>query len=447
MLEAFQKQVSSLVPKVGQKRILLAVSGGVDSIVMAELYRLSGYNIVIAHCNFRLRGEESRGDEAFVWHYAKSHKIPFHVKHFNTTEYAKKHKVSVQMAARDLRYKWLKGLCEKHKYTYLSIAHNSDDAIETFFINLLRGTGIAGLHGIASQQGNIVRPLLGFSRKEIEAFAKKNKIKWREDSSNASDKYERNKIRHHLIPLLEKLQPNARNAINLTIENIGEAEAIYRKAIDSHIGKLVQVESGKALISIKELKHLEHPALYLYEILKEYGFNYAQAKEISGALDNQPGKVFLSSTHKLTLDRKHLIINQITGNEVGTKIVVEKTTKGIKIDSFKVSFSTTSKKTGFKPPVSSQTACLDYDNLQFPLSIRKWEKGDKFYPLGMDKPKKVSDFLIDNKVSRPDKERVFVLTSGNAIAWIIGHRIDNRFKIVSATKKLYICNIEPSPSE
>ncbi|HXB13963.1 MAG TPA: tRNA lysidine(34) synthetase TilS, partial [Bacteroidia bacterium] len=328
-----------------------------------------------------------------------------------------------------------------------SIAHNSDDAIETFFINLLRGTGIAGLHGIASQQGNIIRPLLSFSRKEIEAFAKKNKIKWREDSSNASDKYERNKIRHHLIPLLEKLQPNARKAINLTIENIGEAEAVYRKAIEANIGKLVQLESGKVLISIKELKHLEHPALYLYEILKEYGFNYAQAKEISGASDSQPGKVFLSATHKLTLDRKHLIINTIKEGKADTEYAIEKATKGIKTLSLNISFSTASKKTGFKPPVSSQTACLDYDKLEFPLSIRKWEKGDKFYPLGMDKPKKVSDFLIDNKVSRPDKERVYVLISGNKIAWIIGHRIDNRFKIVSATKKLYICNIELSPSE
>lgn len=442
MLEAFKKHISSLFHHPEQKRGLLAISGGIDSIVMAELYRLSGYNIVIAHCNFRLRGKESRGDEAFVWHYAKSHKIPFHVKHFDTKEYAAKHKLSLQMAARELRYKWLKGLCEKHKYNYLSIAHNSDDAIETFFINLLRGTGIAGLHGIASQQGNIIRPLLGFSRKEIEAFAKKNKIKWREDSSNASDKYERNKIRHHLIPLLEKLQPNARKAINLTIENIGEAEAIYRKAINTEISKLIEEKNGKLLISLKELRQLDHATIYLYEALKEYGFNYSQAKEIAEALDSQPGKIFLSSTHRIILDRMYLIIDHLEASKLDTKNVIEKSTKGIKTKTFKLGFSAIQKKPGFKPPVSPQIACLDYDKLEFPLTIRKWEKGDKFYPLGMDKPKKLSDFLIDTKVSMSDKEQVSVLISGHKIAWIIGYRIDNRFKIAPATKKLYICNIE-----
>ena len=442
MLSAFQKHLSSLVSNPEKRNFLLAVSGGVDSVVMAELFQKASYKFGVAHCNFQLRGIESDGDELFVKGVAASSGASFYVKHFDTTAFAKKQKLSIQMAARDQRYGWLKEIAEKHKYDYIVIAHHSDDAIETFFINLLRGTGLAGLHGINAEHGNVIRPLLCFSRQEIEDYAKEHKLKWREDSSNASDKYERNKIRHHLLPELKKINIDASRAIQHTIENLKDVEFVYRRGIKEEAKKLITVKGDKVLFSIKDLQQLQFAYIYIYEELKKYGFNYTQAKEIIQSLKGQSGKVFLSPTHRITKDRTHLILEKISESKepLGK---LKSDTRTYQNEVFALKISVKLRPAGFKPPVSKNIGCLDYEKLQFPLTIRKWEKGDKFHPLGMQKPKKISDFLIDNKISLADKEVVYVLVSGNDIAWVIGYRIDDRFKIGSATKKLYICNIEP----
>ena len=441
MLAAFQKHLSSLVPKAEKKKFLLAVSGGVDSVVMAELFQKAKYKFGIAHCNFQLREAESDGDEKFVKGIADCSGNAFHVKQFDTAAYAKKKKLSIQMAARELRYEWLKEIAEKNKYDYIVIAHHNDDAIETFFINLLRGTGIAGLHGINAEHGNVIRPMLCFSRQEIEEYAKEHKLKWREDSSNASDKYERNKIRHHLLPELKKINSDASKAIQHTIDNLKDVEFVYRKGIEEEAKKLITTKGNTIYFSIKGLQELQFAHIYVYEELKKYGFNYSQAKEIIKSLKGQAGKVFLSSTHRLTKDRIQLILEKIAEKK-DTLGKLKSETKKYQSGAFELKLSVKPKPAGFKPPISKDIACLDYDKLKFPLEIRKWATGDKFYPLGMFKPKKISDFLIDNKVSLSEKDGVFVLVSGKEIVWVIGHRIDDRFKIVSATKKLYICNIE-----
>ncbi len=441
MLVQFQKEIRSITGKPEEKKFLLAVSGGIDSVVMAELFGKSKYVFAIAHCNFQLRGDESDGDEAFVKALADKYDVPFQVKHFDTLDHAANHKLSVQMAARDLRYEWLKESAEKNGFDYIVIAHNADDAIETFFINLLRGTGIAGLHGIASTHENIIRPLLPFTRKEIEDYAKKEKIKWREDSSNATDKYERNKIRHHLIPLLKEIAPDASKAIRHTINNLRETELLYRKAIEEKMGKIIASADDKTHISLNGLRKLELPHVYLYEYLKKYGFNHTQVEEMCAALNGQAGKVFLSSAYRITKDRRYFILEKLPSSEAFKEYSIAKDDSVIKNGVLHLEIAVKDKPSGYKPFHPSSVGCLDYGRLKFPLTIRKWEQGDKFYPLGMNKPKKVSDFLIDSKISLADKESIYVLVSGKEIAWVIGHRIDDRYKIGSATKKLYICNI------
>lgn len=441
MLVQFQKSLTALVGQPSKKTFLLAVSGGVDSVVMADIFYKGGIKFAVAHCNFQLRGAESDGDEKFVAELAKKYKAKCFIKKFETDLYAKQQKLSVQMAARELRYAWFNELIENEGFDNLVIAHHADDAIETFFINLLRGTGIAGLHGISAGYEKLVRPLLAFTRKEIEDYAKKEKLTWREDSSNSSDKYERNKIRHHLIPELKKINPDAANAISLTIQNLSETEQVYRKAIEETLAKLMLKREGRTHISISQLQKLETAHLYLYEYIKQYGFNYTQAKEICQALNGQSGKLFVSDSHKIILDRKYLVIEKLD-KHISNKIAeIDIEEDGFVNGDIELMFTSKAKPTNFKPYNPPTTASFDYDKLKFPLKIRKWKQGDKFYPLGMNKQKKVSDYLIDNKVSLADKERIYVLLSGNEIVWLIGHRIDDRYKIVPATKKLYICNI------
>lgn len=424
--------------------ILLAVSGGIDSIVMCELFHRARLKFGIAHCNFQLRDDESETDESFVEALAEKHNVQFHSISFDTSAFAKKNKLSIQTAARQLRYQWFEEIREQYHYQSIATAHHRDDSIETFFINLIRGTGISGLHGILPKQGKIIRPLLFAAKIDIEAFAKKNKLKHREDSSNASDKYVRNKIRHQLIPLLKELNPAINETIESTVKRLRETEEIYKKEIADKYSKAVKQEKGSIRINIKELKKLNPLASYLFEFLNPLGFNSAIIDEIIAGLGKQAGKQFLSETHRLIKDREYLIAGRRETGEGDkkkkkstAKIQIKKNQSEIFMDDYKLVFKTKPKTPGsvFRSP--DHTANMDYDKLEFPLEIRKWEKGDAFYPLGMKGRKKLSDFFIDKKLSLDQKENTWLLTSKGKIVWVIGYRMDDRFGITDKTKKIY----------
>ena len=419
-------------------KILLTVSGGMDSIVMCELFHKAGLKFGIAHCNFQLRGDESEGDENFVEELAEKYKVEFHSVSFDTSTFAKKNKLSIQVAARQLRYQWFEEIREQFDYKYIATAHHQNDSIETFFINLLRGTGIAGLHGILPKQNKIIRPLLFSTREQIEIFAKKSNLKHREDSSNASDKYLRNKIRHQLIPLLKELNPNIGQTISEDIQRLGDTEKIYKKEIEAKRSKIVKEEKNSIRLSIKELKKLEPLEPYLFEFLYPLGFNSATVNEIIASLNSQSGKKFFSSTHRLIKDRDFLIIEpyQVSGQKKDAKYSIKKSQKKITVENFEILCSSVNAK-NHKLKVSDNIANIDFNKLQFPLEIRKWEKGDVFYPLGMKGQKKLSDFFIDKKLSIPQKENTWLLTSNNQIVWVIGLRMDDRFKITDKTTKIY----------
>jgi len=407
---------------------------------MTELFRLAGYNYSIAHCNFQLRGNESDGDEKFVKELAVNQQVLFFSTRFETEKFCAENKVSVQMGARQLRYTWLEEIRQKNKLDYIVLAHHADDAIETFFINLLRGTGISGLHGIKARNESSIRPMLNFYRKDIEVFAAKNKLRWREDSSNETDKYERNKIRHHLLPALEEINEKAKESITATINNLARTELILNDSIDKADGKYISLEGERTYIHYDFFKELAPPVEYLYEAIKKMGFNYEQCLQIEENRRQQPGKIFLSDTHRMVMDRENLIIEPITGNDIESFFEVNDEMEELVAGSNTYLFKILEKDMDFKIPTASpEKVALDFDKLIFPLKIRKWENGDKFYPLGMDKPKKVSDFLIDNKVSIPDKNKIYVLISGDQIAWLIGCRPDERFKVTKGTKKIYLC--------
>lgn len=423
-------------------KILLTVSGGIDSVSMCELFFKAGFKFGIAHCNFQLRGAESDVDESFVEELAEKYNAQLHSVTFDTSSYSKKNKLSIQQAARELRYNWFEEIRSQYKYNFIATAHHRDDSIETFFINLIRGTGISGLHGILPKQGTIIRPLLFMSKDEILAFSKNNKLKHREDSSNASDKYLRNKIRLQLIPLLKELNPKINQTIIDEIKRFSNVEKIYKKEISAKQKKIVSEDLHSSRISIKELNRLNPVEPYLFEFLHPLGFNASTIEEIVFSLNEQSGKQFFSSTHRLIKDREHLIVEDIIKKKINSSAhknksyPVKKNQKSLKAADLKMSFSL--KKTQeHLLKTSLNCANIDYDKLIFPLEIRKWKKGDSFYPLGMKGKKKLSDFFIDKKLSLIQKETIWLLTSENKIVWIIGLRIDERFKITDKTTKIY----------
>ena len=439
MLRAFQTYIKSERLFLPGQKILLAVSGGMDSVAMAELFSRARFSFAIAHCNFSLRGKESDADEAFVKDLAKKLKVPFYIRHFLTTDYADEHRLSTQMAARELRYSWFNELLTKEGYPFLATAHHLDDQIETFFINMMRSTGIAGFHGILPIQGKIIRPLLFASRREIEEFVKKNQLLYREDTSNQEIKYLRNKIRHELLPVLSEINPGFRNILTENIYRIREAESIFRDTVNKTRDAFVRKKKERTLISIHEIKKLNPCKTYLFEFLAPFGFNYSVAEDISEALDEEAGKQFYSTTHRLIKDRNDLIIIPLLNGEIKP---VEKNVFRIpeNLSRVRVPLRLTLKKLlkdkNFQVDLSPQVANLDLHKIAFPLTIRKWQHGDVFHPFGRDHRKKLSDFFTDNKFSIDDKENTWILCAGGKIIWIVGHRIDNRFRITSKTKEV-----------
>jgi tRNA(Ile)-lysidine synthase len=415
-------------------KILLAVSGGIDSMVMMHLFSRMKMSCSVAHCNFQLRGNESDGDEEFVREQASNLYYKIFVTRFETEEYAAENHLSIQMAARELRYTWFEKLAKAHQFDYIAVAHNRDDAMETFFINLGRGSGIAGLTGIRSKSENIIRPMLCVSRSEIEQYVKEKEIPYREDSSNTSDKYLRNFIRHQIIPGFEEVFPHFRESMAQNIDKLNGAYLLYQDALNAMLTDIIRHKEGLLYIHIAHLTQTPAPKTILFEILRKYGFSSPTTDDIYKASHAAPGKQFTSATHKLIKDREYFIVAKLEP-EIQPRFYIEEGTSTIH-QPIALGFETIEINPEFTIDKNRTIALLDYDQLIFPLIIRKWQPGDYFIPLGMTGVKKLSDFFIDIKLSIIEKENTWLLISGNKVAWIIGKRVDDRFKITETTRKV-----------
>ena len=416
-------------------RILLALSGGVDSVVLAELLLELGYTFSAAHCNFHLRGEESNRDADFVAKWAECNGVELFVQDFDTYGYMQEKGISLEMAARELRYSWFENIMQENQIDYLLTAHHADDSAETFFINLLRGTGIAGLHGILPKNGSIVRPLLFATRKSILDYAESKNIQFVEDSTNSETKFLRNKIRHCVIPVLKEISPDFDSIIRKNIERLRDTETIFRSAIEKVKDEIIIREKENIKISIAELQRLHPIGIYLYEILSDYGFNESVVNNVSMVLDAESGKRFYSKTHCLLKDREYLLIYPIDKAEKETNYSIDVEITSI-IEPFKAKIEVLKDLNFISVPKKANIAMLDMDLLNFPLELRHWKQGDSFVPFGMRKKKKLSDFFTSNKYSLLDKERQWLLCSGDEIVWVVGKRIDDRFKISNSTKSV-----------
>ena len=409
---------------------MLAISGGIDSMVLLDLFKKLGFEIAIAHCNFQLRGQESQDDQAFIENYSKENNIPLFVTQFDTKAFAEDFKLSIQVAARELRYKWFYALLEARKYDYALTAHHADDNIETFLINLSRGSGLEGFTGIPIQNDKTIRPLLNFSREEIEHYAKENNINWREDSSNASDKYLRNKIRQEIVPVLKSLNPNLLSSFQNTFENLQQSMSLVDDASRIVYRKVVLDEENQKKINLKELLQLPNYKAYLYQWLNPFGFK--AWNDIYNLVDSQSGKQIFSAGFKLLKDRDFLILSPQTQTDKQEKHLIHEEDQDVNFH-IKLSFC----KVSTASNASNTTIFVDQNKLKYPLMLRRWEEGDVLYPLGMNgKSKKVSKFFKDEKFSLIDKENTWLLCSENQIVWIVGIRQDERFKIEPTTKQI-----------
>ncbi len=433
-----------LSPSCANNKLILAISGGIDSMVLADVLLKSKADFVLAHCNFHLRGEESDGDEQFVRAYAERNGLTLYVKQFDTESYAKASGISIEMAARELRYAWFEELRQQLGYDHIAVAHHADDQLETFFINLLRGAGIKGLKGMQKVNGPIIRPLLETSREEIHQYAVENGLTWREDHTNAETLYLRNKIRHELLPVIDDISKEGRSAILKSIHHLASENELYRELLNEKLSQLVTQEAPGTSLRGAELCGATRQSTVvecgllrsflprndvgeqlLFEWLRDFGFNSDQVHFIYEALNNgQPGTSFISPTHRVTIERDGLELTQICQKD---DIFIE------------LSYQQIAKNEDYQIDPSPLVAQLDYDQLTFPLQMRKWQAGDRFRPLGMNGSKLLSDFFVDQKMTTRQKEECQVLTTAkDEIVWVVGRRIDERFKVTDKTKTILI---------
>lgn len=429
MLQQLQQHIKNNLPFLIGKKLLLAVSGGIDSMVLVDLFSKLDFEIGVAHCNFQLRGEESDKDEDFVRIQCEKYKLKSFIKSFNTNSYAEENKLSIQQAARELRYNWFNELLASEGFDYLLTAHHLDDSLETFLINFTRGTGIEGLTGIPKVNGKIVRPLLIFSRSVIENYAKENNIEWREDSSNVSDKYFRNKIRHHIVPVLKELNPNLLESFENTIKNLSATNRLAKDALSSKFEDITDTKNDDIYFDINKLTLLKNYNSYMYEWLKPFGFSDWQS--VYELVHSQTGKQIFSENYRLLKDRNQLILSKIEiGNNDEVFLIDEYKNSIIKPINLSIC-----NQSYISEPTKS---CIFVDKvkLKFPLKLRKWQEGDYFYPSGMQGKKKVSKYFKDEKFSLIDKENTWLLCSDNEVIWIINHRADQRFLANNNTQQI-----------
>jgi len=415
--------------------VLLAVSGGKDSVLMAQLFKLADFRFSIAHCNFNLRADEAQRDEAFVKLLAEQLEVPFHVIHFDTKTFAEKNGISTQMAARQLRYQWFEELRIQHNYQYVAVAHHQNDAIETVLLNLVRGTGISGMHGILPKRGYLVRPLLFLSRQQINELVDENRLAYVEDSSNNSNKYARNKLRLDVVPHLQEINPKLEETFAKNIKRFAETEALLQQVVANTKQQIFKENNGIISIKIEDVLCLNPQKLLLFELLRSFLFTDEVVDEILASLAKQSGTSFYSATHRITINREQLIISTLEKNEEPLYYLHGEGKLEIGYQKrINVCFSDNINFIAHK-----DTAYIDADLLIFPLVVRYKDDGDKFKPLGMKVFKKLSDFFIDEKVPLPQKSKVPILINGNGeIIWVAGMRQDERYKLGATTKKVAI---------
>lgn len=436
MLAKLKKHIVENFQFLENKKLVLATSGGLDSMVMAHLFQQLGFDIALAHCNFQLRGLESFEDQNFVQEYAATNEIPLFITQFDTEAFAKDYKLSTQLAARDLRYSWFYELLETENYDYVLTAHHADDNLETFLINLSRGTGLEGLVGIPEQNDKIIRPLLLFSRQEIANYAAENTIQWREDSSNASDKYLRNKIRHDLVPLFKELNPQFIASFQKTQSYLQDAQTMLEDAAIMVYQQVAKKEGDEIYFDLKQLKRLANYKSYLYQWLHEFGFS--SWNDVYDLVESQSGKQVFSPDFRLLKDRDSLILSPIHSEKEKSEYFVNKNSTEVNFP-LNLSFC---KVSDISLPTNT-AIFVDEDQLEFPLVLKRWNQGDLFQPFGMNgKSKKVSKFFKDEKLSLIEKENSWILWSGNRIVWIVGLRQDERFRIINTTKNILKIELE-----
>ncbi|WP_446778841.1 tRNA lysidine(34) synthetase TilS [Macellibacteroides fermentans] len=430
MKEQIQQYIIQHQLLSGEKPVVVGISGGADSVALLHILVSLGYKCIAAHCNFNLRGDESFRDEQFTIDFTQRLQVPLCKISFETNKYAQENRLSVEMAARELRYRWFEELLNTYDADAVAVAHHRDDSVETLLINLTRGSGLTGLTGIKPKNGNVVRPLLCVSREDIYTYIEKNGLEYVTDSSNSSDIYTRNFIRLKVIPLLEEINPSVKASLARTANHLYDASLIYNHSIEE--ARRVIIQSNR--LSISALLSFPAPATILYEMLKPYGFSRTVCESIFTVLDKDSGKIFYSSTHRLLKDRSDLLIDVLSGEDNRAYL--------INLEDDNVDLPVELKpeivviKEDYQIEKDRKFAYFDFDKLSFPLVLRHWQEGDWFVPFGMKGKKKISDYFSDKKFSLFDKEKTWLLCSGQDVIWIVGERTDNRYRIEKTTKRV-----------
>ncbi|SHH46795.1 tRNA lysidine(34) synthetase TilS [Winogradskyella jejuensis] len=430
MLQLFSEHILSKLSFLKNARLVVAISGGIDSVVLAHLCKKLGFDFALAHCNFSLRGDESDADEEFVIKLGEDINVEVFTQRFNTEAYAKEHKRSTQMAARELRYDWFKDLAAQLDFDYVLTAHHADDNLETFLINFTRGTGLNGLTGIPMINDNIVRPLLPFSRETIENYAKESDIKWRDDSSNSSRKYLRNKLRHEVVPILKEINPQLLDSFESTLDNLNDTADIVEESLNAVAKRaIVDINENGITYKVSEFKKVNNPKAYLFEMFKEFGFT--EWNDIVNLLDAETGKYVKSNSYRLIKYREFLLLTEFPKGNYATKQIKEST-----VISYGLFGSLSFKEVKQIGEANNSVLFADKEKLKYPLEIRPWKAGDYFHPFGMTGKKRVSKYLKDEKLTPIEKENTWVLLSDEKIVWIVGRRGDDRFKVTDKTENI-----------
>lgn len=426
----------NLIPQ--NSTVIVGLSGGMDSMVLLDILTLLGYNCIAAHCNFHLRNDESDRDEKFVKNWCKTIDTQYTSINFDTKQYAADRKISIEMAARELRYCWFEAIRNEYQANYIAVAHHKDDSVETLLLNLIRGTGIKGLTGISPKNGHIVRPLLCLSRNEIESYISERDIPYVTDSTNHEDIYLRNSLRLNVIPLLETLNPSVRETIFRTSRNLTEAEKIYSESIQKSISKVFNDNK----IYIDELKRTASQRSVLFELLTPYSFTPSTIEDIYESIDSISGKIFYSDVnsdlgkkgYRLIKDRNIFLLDALTecNNKDKTFLIEEGASEILEPIRLIIRILNSSDEIKYHRNI----LYLDEEKIKYPLELRRWRAGDWFIPFGMKGRKKLSDYFTDHKFTLKDKDEAWILTSGEDIVWLVGERNDDRFKITDRTKKI-----------